>query len=179
MSGSRSSGISGRVDHGHRLGPGDVLIGPEGAVREALDPAQRHGPLDFLLGPVAGDVRQAAPGRHLAVVEPGADGCELRPGHGCVWVEQAGVMAVDDTQGRHGGDSRVGPVVLVYVGEGVVAGQVLLAHVLRQQAEEDGGHLGAGDVGVGPNMGGFFFSLPFGPQAVQSGPGLPPGTAHT
>src|SRR5699024_8423069 len=30
---------------------------------------------------------------------------------------------------------------------------------------------------IGPNMGGFFFSLPFGPQAVQSGSGLLPGTA--
>ena len=68
-----------------------------------------------------------------------------------IGVEQAGVAAVDDAQGRHGGDGRVGPVVLIHIREGVVGGQVVVPHVLVQQAEEDGGHLGPGDVGVGPH----------------------------
>ncbi|CAN4042115.1 Transcription elongation factor GreA, partial [Dysosmobacter welbionis] len=86
-----------------------------------------------------------------AVVEPGADGREFGAGDVSVGVEQAGVAAVDDAQPGHGGDGRVGPVVLVHIREGVGRGEIVVPHILVQQAEEDGGHLGPGDIGVGPH----------------------------
>ena len=44
------------VDHRHRLGAGDRLIGTERTVLIAENPAEGRGAPDFLLGPVAPDV---------------------------------------------------------------------------------------------------------------------------
>ena len=70
------------VDHGHGLGTGDVGVGTEGAVLEALDPAQFRGPLNILLRPVALDVGEGLGAAALSGVEPGADGRELCAGDG-------------------------------------------------------------------------------------------------
>lgn len=68
------------VDHGHRLGAGDVLVGPEGVVAVSLDPAQRRGAADLVLRPVVGGVRKGGDAGDAAVVEPGADGREFGAG---------------------------------------------------------------------------------------------------
>ena len=60
------------VDHGHGLRAGDVGVGTESAVLEALDPAQLRGPLNVLLRPVALDIGEGLGAAALSSVEPGA-----------------------------------------------------------------------------------------------------------
>ena len=96
---------------------------------------------------MARDVREAA----LALVELGEqrdDLCHLRARDGRVGAERAVGIAVHDAGLRHGGNRGVIPRVRRHVGISVGLGQVRAAALLRQQAEEDGRRLGAGDLAV-------------------------------
>ena len=135
------------VDHRGGLGTGDVALGAERAVGIARDPAVARGELDIRLRPVARDVREAA----LALVELGEqrdDLCHLRARDGRVGAERAVGIAVHDAGLRHGGNRGVIPRIRRHVGISVGLGQVRAAALLRQQAEEDGRRLGAGDLAV-------------------------------
>lgn len=70
--------IQDSVDGRHGLGPGDVLIRPEGAVIIALDPAQSCSPFDVCLGPVSFDVAESVYPLHFAVVKVCADHSQYR-----------------------------------------------------------------------------------------------------
>ena len=140
------------VDHGHGLRAGDVGVGTEAAVLEALDPAQLRGPLDILLSPVALDVGESLGAAALAGVEPGANGGELSAGDGRLGIEGRGAAALHDAQTRHGGDGRVGPVIVRHVGVGVAGQQIAVTDGILQQTEEDGGGLRTGDQAVGPDI---------------------------
>ena len=135
------------VDHRGGLSTGDVALGAERAVGIARDPAVARGEPDVRLRPVARDVREAA----LALVELGEqrdDLCHLRARDGRVGAERAVGIAVHDAGLRHGGNRGVIPRVRRHVGISVGLGQVRAAALLRQQAEEDGRRLGAGDLAV-------------------------------
>ena len=135
------------VDHRGGLGTGDVALWAERAVGIARDPAVARGEPDVRLRPVARDVREAA----LALVELGEqrdDLCHLRARDGRVGAERTVGIAVHDTGLRHGGNRGVIPRVKRHVGISVGLGQVRAAALLRQQAEEDGRRLGAGDLAI-------------------------------
>ena len=140
------------VDHGHGLGAGDVGVGTEGAVLEALDPAQFRGPLNILLRPVALDVGEGLGAAALSGVKPGTDGGELGAGDGGLGVKGIGAAALDDAQPRHGGDGGVGPVIVRHIGIGIAGQQIAVTDGILQQAEEDGGGLCPGDQAVGPDV---------------------------
>ena len=140
------------VDHGHGLRAGDVGVGAESAVLEALDPAQLRGPLDILLRPVALDICEALGAAALAGVEPGADGGELSAGDGRLGIEGRGAAALHDAQTRHGGDGRVGPVIVRHVSVGIAGQQIAVTDGILQQTEEDGCGLRTGDQAVGPDI---------------------------
>ena len=140
------------VDHGHGLRAGDVGIRTEGAVLEALDPAQLRSPLDVLLRPVALNIGEGLLAAALAGVEPGADGGELSTGDGRLGIEGRGAAALHDAQTGHGGDGRVGPVIVRHVGVGVAGEQIAVTDGILQQAEENGGGLRTGDQAVGPDV---------------------------
>ena len=140
------------VDHGHGLRAGDVGVGTESAVLEALDPAQLRSPLDVLLRPVTLNIGEGLLAVALAGVEPGADGGELSAGDGRLGVEGRGAAALHDAQTGHGGDGGVGPVIVRHVGVGVAGEQIAVTDGILQQAEENGGGLRTGDQAVGPDV---------------------------
>jgi len=134
------------VDERHGLGTGDVALGTKRAVGIARDPAVVVGDADLVLGPVGRDVAELRSGLVAVVVEAGGDGGELSAGDGGVRAERAVGVARDDAHGAEGRDRGVVPGGGGHVGVAVGLGQVLVADVVGQQAEEDGRDLGAGDV---------------------------------
>ena len=137
------------VDEGHGFGAGDVLVGLEGAVGVALDPVVVVGDADLLGGPVADDVGEGGGLAGLGLVKAGGDGGELGTGDGLVGLEGAVGVAGDDAEGGHGGDGVVVPLAVGNVGVGVGCGEGAVADFVTQEAEEDGGDFGTGDLAVG------------------------------
>ena len=140
------------VDEGHGLGTGDLLVGLKGTVLIALDPAVVGGDADLVLGPVAGDVGEGGGGLVTVGVEAGGDGGELGAADGVVGLKGAVLIALDNphlAQGRHGAAE---PVAVLHVVVAIALGHVGLAGLVGQQTEEDGGHLGAGNIVLGPHV---------------------------
>ena len=98
------------------------------------------------------DIREALRAAALAGVEPGADGGELSAGDGRLGIEGRGAAALHDAQTGHGGDGRVGPVIVRHIGVGVAGQQIAVTDGILQQAEENGGGLRAGDQTIGPDV---------------------------
>ena len=134
------------VDDGHGLGAGDVAVGMEGAVGIAGDPAVVVGDADLVFGPVVRNVTELRSGLVAVVIKAGGDGGELSAGDGGVRAERAVGITRDDAHGAEGRDRGVVPGGSGHIGVAVGLGQVLVADVVGQQAEEDGRDLGAGDV---------------------------------
>ena len=106
------------VDHGHSLGTGDVGIRAEGAVLEALDPAQPGNSPDILLGPVSADVGEGLGGAAGTGIKPGANGGKLSPCDGGLGIKGSTAMTLHDAQTRHGGDGGICPVRLSFSHKG-------------------------------------------------------------
>ena len=83
------------------------------------------------------------------VEEPHRDGGKLRPGDVPVGVEAAVLIAVQNARVGHGGDGVVVPGVRRHVGEVVALAPVLVPALVGEHPEEDGGHLGPGDLPLG------------------------------
>ena len=66
-----------------------------------------------------------------------------------VGVEAAVLIAVQDARVGHGGDGVVVPGVLRHVGEAVALAPVRVPALVGEHPEEDGGHLGPGDLPLG------------------------------
>ena len=137
------------VDNGNGLRPGDVVVGPEGAVGVALDQIVYVRPVDLVAGPVPADVAELVLPLVLAAEEADGDGGEFGTGDGRVGIKQIARLAVEDTGVGQRGHSVVVPGASIHVAVGIALAPVVAAGVLCQQTEEDGSHLGAGDLGPG------------------------------
>jgi len=69
--------VNGAVDHGHGLGPGNILLGPEGAIGIPIHDAGVGGLVDVILGPVAGNVGEEVPSIIGGLEEAHGDGGKL------------------------------------------------------------------------------------------------------
>ena len=72
--------VDGAVDHGHGLGPGDVLLGPEGPIGIPIHDAGVGGLVDVVRSPVAGNVGEEVLPLISRLEEASGDGGELGPG---------------------------------------------------------------------------------------------------
>ena len=97
---------------------GDVGIRAEGAVLEALDPAQPGNSPDILLGPVSADVGEGLGGAAGTGIKPGANGGKLSPRDGGLGIKGSTAMTLHDAQTRHGGDGGICPVRLSFFHKG-------------------------------------------------------------
>ena len=145
------SALQDAVDDGHGLGAGDLLVGTEGAVGIAVDQLQSIGQVDVGLSPVALDVGQVVfLDLHILIQEEAdGDGGELGAGDVGVGTVAAVGIAVDQLGVGQGRDGVVEPVGLGHVREVILLGPEVLAALIQQHPEEDGGNLGAGDVALG------------------------------
>ena len=141
--------VQGPVDQGHRLGPGDVLVRPEGPVRVPLDKAVFRGLVDVILGPVAVDVREEVLPLVVHVEEPGGNHRELGPGDIPVGVKGPVGIAADDPAVGQGGDGVVEPVRQRHIRVAAVLAPEVVPALIGEHAEVDGGHLRPGDVALG------------------------------
>ena len=101
---------------------------------------------------MAGDVGEGRGGLVAVGVEAGSDGGELGAADGVVGLKGTVLIALDDThlaQGRHGAAE---PVAVLHVVVAIALGHVGLAGLVGQQTEEDGSHLGAGNIVLGPHV---------------------------
>lgn len=134
------------VDERHGLGAGDVAVGTEGVVGIALDPAVVVGLGDLADGSVTGDVCKAGLAVAGGLIEAGGDGGKLGAGDGLVRAEGSVGIALDDAKRGHGGDGVIEPGAAGNVAEVVGLREVPVADVVLEQAEEDSGDLGTGDL---------------------------------
>ena len=134
------------VDHRHSLSAGDAGVGAERAVRIARNPAERRRSLNFVFRPVTGNVGKAAAVLDRFGVEARADCRKLRTGDRGIGVKAVRTAALDDTELRHRGNRLVVPLAVRNIGKIVVGGQISVANVGFEQAEEDRCCFSAADV---------------------------------
>ena len=141
--------LDGAVDHGHCLGTGNVLLGSEGAVLIPIHDAGVGGLVDVILGPVTLNVREEVFAIIGGLEEAGRNGGKLGTGDVPVGLKGAVLVAVQHPGVGEGGDGIVEPVVGAHVAVGVGLAPILIPALVGEEAEEDGGHFGTGDVALG------------------------------
>ena len=107
------------------------------------------GLVDVILGPNAVNVREEVFALVGGLEEAHGDGGKLRPGDVPVGLKGAVLVAVNDAGVGEGRDGVVVPVILAHVAVGVGLAPELVPALVGEEAEEDGGHLGPGDVPLG------------------------------
>ena len=143
--------VDGAVDHGHGLGPGDVLLGPESPIGIPIHDAGVGGLVDVVRSPVAGNVGEEILPLIGRLEEASGDGGELGPGDVPVGLEGAVLVAVQDPGIGQGGDGVVVPGVGIHVGVIVGLAPEFIPALVGEEAEEDGSHLGPGDIALRPD----------------------------
>ena len=134
----------------HHLGAGDGRIGTERAVGIALDPAHLRSNGDGLIRPVfGGHIGELHTLDGLGVRELREHRGELGAGNGLVGTERAALGGVNDHAGLFEScDAVVVPRTGLDVGEAALGREILIARLVREQTEENGRDLGAGDAAV-------------------------------
>ena len=119
----------------------------------ALDAADLSRSCDAFRIPGSGrDVKEGVlAGQPLQLEKADGDFCKFGPGDAGVGTEGAVLIAAEDAHCAERGNGVVVPAPGGYVGVAVGVGPKALARLVRQQAEEDGRDLSAGDVCLRPN----------------------------
>ena len=130
------------------LGAGEVAFRTEHRFAASFHPAIAVSLADRILGPVAGNVGERRVGRLGSLVKARDHRGEFRARDGCVRTERAVGIAADDTHLRERGHRRGVPRSIRHIAVSVVLRQILHAHIVLEQAEEHGRHLGAADASV-------------------------------
>ena len=133
------------------LGAGEVAFRTEHRFAASFHPAIAVSLADRILGPVAGNVGERRVGRLGSLVKARDHRGEFRARDGCVRTERAVGIAADDTHLRERGHRRGVPRSIRHIAVSVVLRQILHAHIVLEQAEEHGRHLGAADASVRAN----------------------------
>ena len=101
--------VKNAIDERDRFGTGYGVFGTEGGIGIARDPALFRRTAYLRLRPVARKITEGGCGCGAAAVEPGRDGGELGAGYGPVGAEAPVRIALQNAEGRHGGDRSTSP----------------------------------------------------------------------
>ena len=140
----------GAVYDGAGLGAGDALVRAVDVARVALyEPQLRRDGHKVLVPGARRNVREDILGAYVLVLEE-ADGDlrKLGSGYAGVRAEGAVLIAAEDAHAAEGGDGVVIPGGFRHVAVAVCLRPELVPGLVGEEAEEDGGDLGAGDGGV-------------------------------
>ena len=135
------------VHHRHQLRARDRLVGAEGTVRVALDPAEGRDLRDGRSRPMAAGIAEGGRAVRLARELRQHRG-QLAAGDRVVRAEIAVCTVRDDARAVQRGDIDIVPLVHAHVAEARHAAVVRRARLLAHQAEEDRRGLDAGDIAL-------------------------------
>ena len=133
------------------LGAGEVAFRTEHRFAASFHPAIAVSLADRILGPVAGNVGERRVGRLGSLVKARDHRGEFRARDGGVRAERAVGIAADDAHLRERGHRRGVPRSIRHIAVSVVLRQILHTHIVLEQTEEHGRHLGAADASVRAN----------------------------
>ena len=134
------------VEDGHGLSAGDVLVGTERTVGEAVDDAGFSGLVDVVFCPVVFNVGELVGAGIGHLEEAHRDSGKLGTGDRRIGAERTIGEALDHTGTGHGRHGRIAPGIRLDIRVGVALAPQLVAGLIRQHTEVDGSHLAAGDL---------------------------------
>ena len=136
------------VNHGCRLGSGNVLVRLKGAVCIALNPTQRSRTSDFLFRPVSRDIVKITLYLDIALVETRANCRKFRSCDGCIRHKGIRCASLQNTNIRHCGNGFIMPQSKRHIVKSILCRKVTVTHIVLQQTEEDSRNLGSADIRI-------------------------------